>query len=104
MAYVVVHSEIEVDGDKIDAVDARGAVFAAKSREEDGAIDYQLAWKLGEPTILRLLEFWSSVEAYREHVEQAHTKEWASWIATQTSGRPLNGLRHELVPVDNPPL
>lgn len=92
---IIVHSELPVKPESRDEVDARGAEFAAKCRTEDNCTDYQLAWKFGEPNILRLVENWASYDAYKIHTEQPHVKEWAAWIPAHADG-PLNGTRYHV--------
>lgn len=95
---IIVHGEMEIDSAKMARVEADGATFAARCREEDGCVDYQLAWKFGEPTTLRLLEVWATKAAYETHVGQPHVKEWSAWIPSAAAG-PLSTRRHVVAPV-----
>lgn len=96
---IIVHSQMPIVPEAKAEVESRGAEFAATCRAEDGAVDYQLSWTFGETATLRLLEHWTSLEAYTTHTAQPHVAEWAAWIPGKAAG-PLQGHRYDLEGVE----
>ncbi|MFF2653690.1 putative quinol monooxygenase [Streptomyces sp. NPDC058045] len=92
---VIVYGGISVDPSRVEDVVAAGTVFQQASAAEDGCLEYQLSWKVGEPENLRLLELWSSVEAHEAHRGQQHTKEWTEFISAAATAPP-KFTRHEV--------
>jgi quinol monooxygenase YgiN len=96
---IIVHADTEIDPKDVAEVEARGTEFAAKCRAEDGCTEYQLSWTFGAPTVLRLIENWVDMAAYKTHTSQPHVAEWAAWIGPMTTG-PLTSHRFDVELVD----
>ncbi len=91
---VVVHGSLEIDSWALTEVERAGAAFAAQCRAEMGAIDYQLAWRFGEPQTLVAYEVWQDESAYQAHRDRPHVIAWAAWIAERSAGHPLQSARY----------
>lgn len=72
---------IPVDPARIEEVTAEAARFEALCNEEEGCIEYSLAWRAAEPGFLRLLEVWDSKEAHAVHTGQPHVLAWTAFIS-----------------------
>ncbi|GGH43092.1 putative quinol monooxygenase [Microbacterium album] len=96
---IIVHAEMPINPAKKAEVESRGAEFAATCRAEEGAVDYQLSWKFGEPATLQLVEHWDTLEAYKTHTTQPHVHDWAAWIPGQAAGA-LEVGRYHVEPVE----
>lgn len=77
---VIIYGGVAVDQASVDDVAAAAATFQAKCRQEDGCVDYTLAWEVGEPNRIRLLEAWASEDDYERHKAQDHVKEWTAFV------------------------
>ncbi|MFI5893497.1 putative quinol monooxygenase [Actinoplanes sp. NPDC051513] len=85
---IIVHGGITVDPSRIGDVEDAGAAFQKASKAEDGCVEYQLSWKIGEPGNLRLLEIWENKDKHQAHKDQAHTREWTAFIGSVAAAPP----------------
>lgn len=85
---IIVHGGITVDPARITDVDQVGQTFQQASLAEDGCVEYQLSWKIGEPGHLRLLEIWASKDQHEAHKSQPHTAEWTAFISGVATASP----------------
>jgi quinol monooxygenase YgiN len=85
---IIVHGGITVDPARIGDIEEAGATFQKASKAEDGCVEYQLSWKIDEPGNLRLLEIWESRDKHEAHKDQAHTREWTTFISSVATAAP----------------
>lgn len=85
---IIVYGGITVDPARIAEVEEAGATFQKASLAEDGCVEYQLSWKVGEPGNLRLLEIWETKAKHQAHKEQAHTTAWTAFISGAATAPP----------------
>jgi quinol monooxygenase YgiN len=85
---MIVYGGVQVDPARVTEVTQAARSFETRCREEDGCIDYVLAWRVDEPSRIQLLEAWASEEAWETHKRQPHVQEWAAFIAAASLGPP----------------
>ncbi|GID30356.1 putative quinol monooxygenase [Paractinoplanes brasiliensis] len=85
---IIIYGGITVDPSRIAEVEEAGATFQKASKAEDGCVEYQLSWKVGEPGNLRLLEIWENTDKHQAHKDQPHTKQWTSFIRAAATAPP----------------
>ncbi|GAA1701320.1 hypothetical protein GCM10009808_19020 [Microbacterium sediminicola] len=83
-----VYGGILVDPARKEEVTAKAAVFAAKCREEEGCVEYNLSWNAENENYLRLLEIWEPSESHLAHVQQPHVLEWTEFIQSAAAAAP----------------
>jgi quinol monooxygenase YgiN len=85
---IIVYGGITVGPSRIADVEAAATTFQAASLAEDGCVEYQLSWKVGEPGNLRLLEIWADKAKHQAHKDQPHTTAWTSFISGAATAPP----------------
>ena len=78
---IVIHGGVRVDPVRIAEITDQAKVFVAATAQEDGFVEYSLAWDTVEPNRIRLLEVWTDADTSAAHGQQQHTKEWTEFIA-----------------------
>ncbi|GAB6896967.1 putative quinol monooxygenase [Kineosporia succinea] len=84
----IVHGGISVTPERVAEVTAEGATFQKLCAQEDGCVEYQLSWKLGEDENLRLLEIWDTADDHETHKLQPHTVAWTAFISGAAAAPP----------------
>jgi quinol monooxygenase YgiN len=79
---IVVYGGVRVDPAKIAEVTEAAKGFVATTAEEQGFVEYSLAWDTVEPNRIRLLEAWTDGDTAAAHAEAQHTKDWTAVISS----------------------
>lgn len=83
-----VYGGIAVDPARRAEVETAAREFAARCREEEGCLEYNLAWNTEDENYLRLLEVWEPTSTHAAHTEQAHVLEWTAFIQSAAADAP----------------
>ena len=73
---IVVHASVPVSPDRRERALERVADLAARTRTEDGVIDYRATTDIDEPNVVRFFEQYEDESALEAHMETDHYGEW----------------------------
>ncbi|MTE24243.1 putative quinol monooxygenase [Microbacterium sp. ZXX196] len=83
-----VYGGIAVTPEHVEVVTERANAFVAACLAESGVVEYALSWSTADPSYLRMLEIWESVDDHRTHTGQAHVAEWTAFISAHAAAAP----------------
>ncbi|QKY21308.1 antibiotic biosynthesis monooxygenase [Halolamina sp. CBA1230] len=92
---LVVHATFPIDPDKREEALDRAADLVEATREEPGAIEYDAATDLQEPTLLRFTEVYEDADAFAAHVESDHFGAFEAALPDLLAGEP-EVMRYEV--------
>ncbi len=69
---IVVNAVVESTEANIAALEEAITEMEARSRAEEGCLDYTFSVELNRPGVLRITEKWSNLAALKAHFEQPH--------------------------------
>jgi quinol monooxygenase YgiN len=78
---IVVNGTIRSTEDDIRALREAVAKMESLSRAEQGCDDYTFSIELNEPTVVRITERWTSLEALQAHFQAPHMAEFQAAMA-----------------------
>ena len=78
---IVVNGTIRSTEDDIRALGEAVAKMESLSRAEQGCDDYTFSIELNEPTVVRITERWTSLEALQAHFGTPHMAEFQAAMA-----------------------
>jgi len=71
---VVIHAKVETAPGAVDALRSAIATMESASRAEAGCIEYAFASSLEDPSTIRIVEHWQSMDALRAHFATPHMR------------------------------
>jgi quinol monooxygenase YgiN len=78
---LIVHVNIQVKADQIDAFKAASAENARNSLQEPGIARFDVLQQQDDPTHFLLVEIYRTPEAPAAHKQTAHYQKWAETVA-----------------------
>jgi quinol monooxygenase YgiN len=69
---IVIHARVRADAATVAALRAAVTTMEQASRAETGCVDYTFAVELTDPTTIRIVEEWASVDALKAHFATPH--------------------------------
>ena len=78
---IVVNVKLETNPGAVEALKAAIATVEKASRAEPGCIDYVFATEINDPTRVRIVEHWASLDALKFHMAQPHMAAFREAIA-----------------------
>jgi len=78
---IVVNVKLETNPGAVEALKAAIATVEKASRAEPGCIDYAFATEINDPTRVRIVEHWASLDALKCHMAQPHMAAFREAIA-----------------------
>ena len=78
---LIVHVQIQVKPDQVDAFKAACIENSRKSLQEPGIARFDVLQQQDDPTRFLLVEIYSSAEAPAAHKQTAHYRAWAEAVA-----------------------
>lgn len=85
---IVIHASFPLDPDRRD--DALELIddLVAESQTEDGVIDYRATTDVSDPNIVRFFEQYEDEDAFAEHGQTEHFREFAAALPDLLAGDP----------------
>lgn len=80
---IVVTARIPAGADTIRALAPAIAAMEQASRAEAGCVDYTFSVELSDPTALRIVERWETLDALKAHFTMPHMAEFQLAMAQQ---------------------
>src|SRR6516162_8938349 len=78
---LIVHVQIQVKPDQVDAFKAASIENSRNSLQEPGIARFDVLQQQDDPTRFMLVEVYRSTEATTAHKQTAHYREWAETVA-----------------------
>ena len=69
---IVLNIKIETNPGAVAALKPAIAALEKATRVEPGCVDYVFATEINDPTSIRIIEHWASVDALKAHLAQPH--------------------------------
>lgn len=85
---LVIHATFPVEPDRRDEAVELFRELAARSREEDGVLDYRVASDVDEPNVFRFFERYEDETAFGAHAETDHFEELEAALPDLLAGEP----------------
>ncbi|MEZ5321759.1 MAG: putative quinol monooxygenase [Microthrixaceae bacterium] len=91
---IVITGTIGVAADSLGAALSAIATLEARTREEDGCLEYGFWQSPNEPTLLAVVERWRDADSLDAHMASAHMAEFLTTVGPMVTSSALD--RHDV--------